>query len=81
MGIKLLSNIYILSTKKSDKAITLGLITQEFIDINIDISEYKNVIFTSTNKVYGDTPNKLPLVELEKRYEIEKKHKYFNYVP
>ncbi len=35
-------------------------------------------IFTSTNKVYGDTPNKLPLVELEKRYEIEKEHKYFN---
>ena len=24
-------------------------------------------IFTSTNKVYGDTPNRLPLVELEKR--------------
>jgi CDP-paratose 2-epimerase len=24
-------------------------------------------IFTSTNKVYGDTPNKLPLVELEKK--------------
>ena len=28
-------------------------------------------IFTSTNKVYGDTPNRLPLVELEKRWEIE----------
>lgn len=27
-------------------------------------------IFTSTNKVYGDTPNFLPLVELEKRWEI-----------
>jgi CDP-paratose 2-epimerase len=25
--------------------------------------------FTSTNKVYGDRPNYLPLVELEKRYE------------
>ena len=24
-------------------------------------------IFTSTNKVYGDTPNRLPLMELEKR--------------
>jgi len=34
-------------------------------------------IFTSTNKVYGDNPNKLPLVELEKRYEIDKKHPYF----
>ena len=28
-------------------------------------------IFTSTNKVYGDTHNRLPLVELENRYEIE----------
>ena len=27
-------------------------------------------IFTSTNKVYGDTPNRLPLVELETRWEI-----------
>lgn len=34
-------------------------------------------IFTSTNKVYGDTPNYLPLVELEKRYEISDKHRYF----
>ncbi|HJP60708.1 MAG TPA: NAD-dependent epimerase/dehydratase family protein, partial [Gemmatimonadaceae bacterium] len=28
-------------------------------------------LFTSTNKVYGDTPNRLPLVELEKRWEID----------
>lgn len=34
-------------------------------------------IFTSTNKVYGDTPNNLPLVELEKRYEIDKTHPYY----
>jgi CDP-paratose 2-epimerase len=33
-------------------------------------------IFTSTNKVYGDTPNKLPLVELEYRWEIEPGHTY-----
>lgn len=35
-------------------------------------------IFTSTNKVYGDTPNRLPLVELEKRWEIAKDHPYIN---
>jgi CDP-paratose 2-epimerase len=34
-------------------------------------------IFTSTNKVYGDTPNRLPLVELETRWEIERSHPYF----
>jgi hypothetical protein len=33
-------------------------------------------IFTSTNKVYGDTPNRLPLVELETRWEIDPSHKY-----
>jgi CDP-paratose 2-epimerase len=34
-------------------------------------------IFTSTNKVYGDTPNCLPLIELENRWEIEENHPYF----
>jgi CDP-paratose 2-epimerase len=34
-------------------------------------------IFTSTNKVYGDTPNFLPLVELDKRWEIDTSHPYF----
>lgn len=34
-------------------------------------------IFTSTNKVYGDTPNTLPLVELETRWEIDEKHSYY----
>ncbi len=33
-------------------------------------------IFTSTNKVYGDTPNLLPLCELETRWEIEAGHEY-----
>jgi len=33
-------------------------------------------IFTSTNKVYGDTPNRLPLVELDTRWEIEPGHAY-----
>ena len=34
-------------------------------------------IFTSTNKVYGDTPNYLPLTEKKYRFEINKTHKYF----
>lgn len=34
-------------------------------------------IFTSTNKVYGDTPNFLPLIELETRWEIDKTHPYY----
>jgi len=35
-------------------------------------------IFTSTNKVYGDTPNKLPLIETETRYELDKEHRFYN---
>ena len=34
-------------------------------------------IFTSTNKVYGDTPNQLPLVELDTRWELDKNHPFF----
>lgn len=33
-------------------------------------------MFTSTNKVYGDTPNRLPLIELEKRWELDPAHPY-----
>ena len=33
-------------------------------------------IFCSTNKVYGDTPNRLPLEELEMRLELPDDHRY-----
>ena len=35
-------------------------------------------IFTSTNKVYGDRPNALPLKELDTRFELDPNHPYFN---
>jgi len=34
-------------------------------------------IFTSTNKVYGDLPNFLPLVEETKRFELKSDHPFF----
>ncbi len=34
-------------------------------------------IFCSTNKVYGDTPNRLPLESLEKRLELPESHDYY----
>lgn len=34
-------------------------------------------IFTSTNKVYGDTPNRLPLEELDTRWEVAREHRYY----
>jgi CDP-paratose 2-epimerase len=33
-------------------------------------------LFTSTNKVYGDTPNRLPLIEGETRWEIDPVHPF-----
>ena len=34
-------------------------------------------IHCSTNKVYGDTPNRLPLIEQETRYELPEDHKWY----
>jgi CDP-paratose 2-epimerase len=34
-------------------------------------------IHTSTNKVYGDAPNRLPLVERETRWEVDEEHPFF----
>ena len=61
-----------------------------FIDFNINALGTLNLlsltkkysknavfIFMSTNKVYGDNPNFLPLKELSSRWEITRKHKYF----
>jgi CDP-paratose 2-epimerase len=38
-------------------------------------------IFTSTNKVYGDAPNQLPLIELPTRFEIDPSHPYRDGIP
>ncbi len=38
-------------------------------------------IFLSTNKVYGDTPNRLPLVELETRWELPEGHEWYGGIP
>ena len=35
-------------------------------------------IFTSTNKVYGDLPNRLPLIELETRQDLDPAHKWYD---
>ena len=35
-------------------------------------------IFASTNKVYGDLPNALPLKELKTRWEIDRNHPFYN---
>jgi CDP-paratose 2-epimerase len=36
-------------------------------------------VLMSTNKVYGDRPNSLPLIELDSRWEIDASHPYFKH--
>lgn len=38
-------------------------------------------IYTSTNKVYGDTPNGLPFEEHETRWELPRDHPFYNGIP
>jgi CDP-paratose 2-epimerase len=38
-------------------------------------------VFCSTNKVYGDRPNFLPLVELQTRLELPEDHEYYDGIP
>ena len=60
-----------------------------FVDFNVNAGGTLNLleatrrycpdaafIFTSTNKVYGDTPNRLPLVELPTRWELGNEHQF-----
>src|SRR3989338_7560665 len=35
-------------------------------------------IFTSTNKVYGDSPNRLPVRELKNRYDLSRDNRYYH---
>ncbi|MQA25144.1 MAG: NAD-dependent epimerase/dehydratase family protein [Micromonosporaceae bacterium] len=35
-------------------------------------------VFCSTNKVYGDTPNRLPLIEQETRWELDPSHEFYH---
>lgn len=36
-------------------------------------------LFVSTNKVYGDTPNRLPLIEQQTRWEIDINHPFYRF--
>ena len=44
---------------------------------NLRLRDYKGLfVFLSTNKVYGDSPNHLPLVENESRFDLPINHVY-----
>lgn len=46
-----------------------------------DFTPDATFIFMSTNKVYGDRPNSLPLVEQETRLELPDDHEYYDGIP
>jgi CDP-paratose 2-epimerase len=50
--------------------------TLNLLELTRDHSPDAVFIFTSTNKVYGDTPNRLPLEERETRWELPDSHPY-----
>ena len=51
--------------------------TINLLELMRNYSSESVFIFTSTNKVYGDTPNFLPLIEKETRWELDENHKWF----
>jgi CDP-paratose 2-epimerase len=71
---------------------TIGRQRRPFVDFSINATGTLNLleatrqhcpdacfIFTSTNKVYGDTPKRLLLVEQPSRWELLEDHPYGRY--
>jgi CDP-paratose 2-epimerase len=50
--------------------------TLNLLEASRDHALEATFIFCSTNKVYGDTPNRLPLEEREERLELPESHRY-----
>lgn len=53
--------------------------TLNLLELTRNYSPHAVFIFCSTNKVYGDKPNYLPLVELDHRLEINTEHEYYKF--
>jgi CDP-paratose 2-epimerase len=51
--------------------------TLNLLELTRKICPKATFIFTSTNKVYGDNPNYLPLQELSTRYDLPEDHEYY----
>ena len=57
---------------------TNALSTIHLLELTKKYCPQSPFIFMSTNKVYGDNPNKLPLIEKKTRWEIKSDHVYRN---
>ena len=53
--------------------------TLNLLEANRQVSAEVPFVHMSTNKVYGDNPNLLPLVEHPTRWEIDESHPYFEH--
>ena len=51
--------------------------TLNILELAKKFNKNSKIVFTSTNKVYGDNPNKLNFSETKLRFEIKKNNKYF----
>lgn len=51
--------------------------TLNLLEITRELCPDATFIFTSTNKVYGDTPNRLPLEEHKTRWELSQEHPFY----
>ena len=52
--------------------------TLNLLELTRKYTPEASFIFTSTNKVYGDNPNRLTFEEQDTRYELDKNHIYWN---
>jgi CDP-paratose 2-epimerase len=71
----------VLASSYSDSFCSLELDIRDSEGVNRAFAEQAPFIFCSTNKVYGDRPNSLPLLELESRLELPEDHPYFAGIP
>ncbi|MBL4659320.1 MAG: NAD-dependent epimerase/dehydratase family protein [Alcanivoracaceae bacterium] len=53
--------------------------TLNLLEVTRKHCKQASFIFTSTNNVYGDLVNRLPLIEQDQRWELEQSHKYFKH--
>tara|TARA_Y100000389_G_scaffold135885_1_gene133415 strand:- start:3632 stop:4678 length:1047 start_codon:yes stop_codon:yes gene_type:complete len=51
--------------------------TLNLLELTKIYSSEAKFIFMSTNKVYGDNPNNLSMIETKKRWELKKNHPYY----
>ncbi len=59
--------------------LNINLLGTVFVLENLRKNDYSGLfVHLSTNKVYGDNPNKLPLHEFDLRFDLDKSHSFYS---